>query len=145
MPVPEPSEELTLHEIYEKCAPSVVAIAATVPDSTGYFWGTGIVLTEDGYVVTNTHVLDGTDSVVVTLWDDSEYEAKLVGADNVSDIAVLKIEAEGLTPAEFCGTSVSIGDRVAALGNPLVWNCAAHSRTASSPPSTGTCPTTATA
>ncbi len=119
VPVPEPSEELTLHEIYEKCAPSVVAIAATVPDSTGYFWGTGIVLTEDGYVVTNTHVLDGTDSVVVTLWDDSEYEAKLVGADNVSDIAVLKIEAEGLTPAEFCGTSVSIGDRVAALGNPL--------------------------
>lgn len=119
VPVPEPTEELTLRQIYEKCAPSVVAITANVPDSTGYFWGTGIVLTEDGYIVTNTHVLDGTSSVVVTLWDDREFSARLVGADNVSDIAVLKIEAEGLTPAEFCGTSVAIGDRVAALGNPL--------------------------
>ena len=118
-PVPDETEELTLRELYERCIPSVVGITAMVPDGSGYFWGTGLILTEDGYIVTNTHILDGTDSVTVTLWDDRELEAKLVGADNVSDLAVLKVEAEGLTPAEFCGTSVSIGDRVAALGNPL--------------------------
>ena len=118
-PVPDETEELTLRELYERCIPSVVGITAMVPDGSGYFWGTGIILTEDGYIVTNTHILDGTDSVMVTLWDDRELEAKLVGADNVSDLAVLKVEAEGLTPAEFCGTAVSVGDAVAALGNPL--------------------------
>lgn len=118
-PVPDETEELTLRELYERCIPSVVGITAMVPDGSGYFWGTGIILTEDGYIVTNTHILDGTDSVTVTLWDDRELEAKLVGADNVSDLAVLKVEAEGLTPAEFCGTAVSVGDAVAALGNPL--------------------------
>ena len=118
-PVPDETEELTLRELYERCTPSVVGITAMVPDGSGYFWGTGIILTDDGYIVTNTHILDGTDSVTVTLWDDRELEAKLVGADNVSDLAVLKVEAEGLTPAEFCGTAVSVGDAVAALGNPL--------------------------
>ena len=118
-PVPDETEELTLRELYERCIPSLLAITAIVPDGSGYFWGTGIILTEDGYIVTNTHILDGTDSVTVTLWDDRELEAKLVGADNVSDLAVLKVEAEGLTPAEFCGTAVSVGDAVAALGNPL--------------------------
>lgn len=118
-PVPDETEELTLRELYERCIPSVVGITAMVPDGSGYFWGTGIILTEDGYIVTNTHILDGTDSVTVTLWDDRELEAKLVGADNVSDLAVLKVEAKGLTPAEFCGTAVSVGDAVAALGNPL--------------------------
>ena len=118
-PVPDETEELTLRELYERCIPSVVGITAMVPDGSGYFWGTGIILTDDGYIVTNTHILDGTDSVTVTLWDDRELEAKLVGADNVSDLAVLKVEAEGLTPAEFCGTAVSVGDAVAALGNPL--------------------------
>ena len=118
-PVPDETEELTLRELYERCIPSVVGITAMVPDGSGYFWGTGIILTEDGYIVTNTHILDGTDSVTVTLWDDRELEARLVGADNVSDLAVLKVEAEGLTPAEFCGTAVSVGDAVAALGNPL--------------------------
>ena len=118
-PVPDETEELTLRELYERCIPSVVGITAMVPDGSGYFWGTGIILTEDGYIVTNTHILDGTDSVTVTLWDDRELEARLVGADNVSDLAVLKVEVEGLTPAEFCGTAVSVGDAVAALGNPL--------------------------
>ena len=118
-PVPDETEELTLRELYERCIPSVVGITAMVPDGSGYFWGTGIILTEDGYIVTNTHILDGTDSVTVTLWDDQELAAKLVGADNVSDLAVLKVEAKGLTPAEFCGTAVSVGDAVAALGNPL--------------------------
>ena len=119
-PVPDETEELTLRELYERCIPSVVGITAMVPDGSGYFWGTGIILTEDGYIVTNTHILDGTDSVTVTLWTTGKLEAKLVGADNVSDLAVLKVEAEGLTPAEFCGHGPSPwGDAVAALGNPL--------------------------
>lgn len=66
-----------------------------------YSTGTGIVLTADGYIVTNTHVLDGAKAVTVTTSDGTEYTGKLVGADAVSDIAVLKIEAQGLTPAEF--------------------------------------------
>lgn len=118
-PVPEPeSEELSLQEIYEKCSPSVVGITAVVSDMS-YFWGTGIVISENGYIATNAHIIEGAYSATVTLWNDREYEALLVGIDSVSDLAVLKIEAEGLTAAEFCSDQVSVGDSVAAIGNPL--------------------------
>lgn len=101
-PVPEPeTEELTYQEIYEKCSPSVVGITAMVSDMS-YYWGTGIVISEDGYIATNAHIIEGAYSATVTLWNDREYEALLVGIDSVSDLAVLKIEAEGLTAAEFC-------------------------------------------
>lgn len=116
-----PSEdgEKTLQEIYAKCLPSVVAITADVDDGS-YYWGSGIILTSDGYIITNTHVLEGTNAVTVTLWDNSKYEAKLVGADATSDISVLKIEAEGLTPAEFgSSNNLKVGDKVIAIGNPL--------------------------
>lgn len=116
-PTPE-SEELTLQEIYKKCAPSVVGITAMVSD-TSFFWGTGIVISEDGFIATNAHIIEGAYSASVTLWDDREFEALLVGIDSVSDLAVLKIEAEGLTAAEFCSDQVSVGDAVAAIGNPL--------------------------
>ena len=99
----------------------MVAIRTNYAKAGGYALGTGIIMTEDGYIITNAHVLDRGKSVQVTLLaDDSEYEAKLVGADFVSDIAVLKIDAEGLTPAEFgdSGTLV-VGDSVTAIGNPL--------------------------
>ena len=86
---------------------------------TSYYWGTGIVISEDGYIATNAHIIEGAYSATVTLWDDREFEAKLVGMDGVSDLAVLKIEAEGLSPAEFCSDQVSVGDAVAAIGNPL--------------------------
>lgn len=111
--------ELTLQEVYDKCAPSVVAITADVDDEN-YYWGSGIILTADGYIITNTHVLEGTSAVTVTLWDNSQYEAKLVGADTVSDISVLKIEAAGLVPAIFGDSAdLKVGDRVIAIGNPL--------------------------
>ena len=116
-PTPE-SEELTLQEIYKKCAPSVVGITAMVSD-TSFFWGTGIVISEDGFIATNAHIIEGAYSASVTLWDDREFEALLVGIDSVSDLAVLKIEADGLTAAEFCSDQVSVGDAVAAIGNPL--------------------------
>ena len=120
--VPAGSEELTLQQVYEKCAPSVVAVTAYVDETSDdrYYWGTGIVLTEDGYIVTNAHVVEGSCRAMVTLWNDEEYDVLLVGSDSRSDIAVLKIDAHGLTPAEFCDTStLMVGDRVVAIGNPL--------------------------
>lgn len=118
-PVSEPdAEELSLQEIYAKCYPSVVSITAMVSD-TSYLWGTGIVISEDGYIATNAHIIEGAYSATVTLYDDREFEALLVGIDGVSDLAVLKIDAEGLTAAEFCSDQVSVGDSVAAIGNPL--------------------------
>ena len=105
--------------VYAKCLPSVVGIHADISRSE-YSTGTGIVLTADGYIVTNTHVLDGAKAVTVTTSDGTEYTGKLVGADAVSDIAVLKIEAQGLTPAEFGdSSSLQVGDDVVSIGNPL--------------------------
>ena len=112
--------ELTLQQLYEKCAPSIVSITGYVNGETGYYWGTGVVLTLDGLILTNTHVVNGCDRATVTLYDDREFEAKLIGADTVSDLAVLQIEAKGLIPAEFGeSASLRVGDPVAAIGNPL--------------------------
>ncbi len=119
---PASEEKLTLQEIYEKCAPSVVAITAYTDNLllNSYYWGTGIVLTSDGYIVTNSHLVEGTCRATVTLWNDEEYEVRLVGYDPRSDVAVLKIDAPGLIPAEFCDTeTLSVGDQVVAIGNPL--------------------------
>ena len=120
--LPFTGELLSDEEIYEKCAPSIVAITA-YPDADStdsYYWGSGVVLTEDGYILTNSHVIEGTCSATVTLWNDEEYEAKLIGYDTRTDLAVLKIAASGLTAAEF-GTSdtLRVGDSVVAIGNPL--------------------------
>ena len=116
---PRPAEgALELAEVYERCGPSVVAIT-TVVETGKYLWGSGIIMTEDGYILTNSHVLEGAVSATVTLWDDREYEASLVGADSASDVAVIKIEAVGLPAAEFCGDTVTVGEAVAAIGNPL--------------------------
>lgn len=117
-PVPGGSE-LTLQEIYTKCLPSVVGIRTELSTSQ-YSMGTGIIMTADGYIVTNTHVLDGGYAVTVTLSDGTEHEAKLVGADTISDLAVLKIEVTGLTPAQFGDSSgLQVGDSVVTIGNPL--------------------------
>ena len=118
--IPAEGEDLTLQEIYRACASSIVAIAGYTDGMAGYNWGTGVVLRADGLILTNTHVIDGCDSAEVVLKEDERYPAVLVGADVISDLAVLKIEAEGLTPASFGeSTSLSVGDRVAAIGNPL--------------------------
>ncbi len=114
---------LTLSELYEQCAPSIVAIYGYVDDKVGYYWGTGIILSEDGLILTNTHVIDGCDSASVKLHDNTEYEAALIGADAISDIAILKIEATGLSPASFGSAhNLAVGDEVAAIGNPLSEN-----------------------
>ena len=113
-------EELTLQELYDRCAPSVVGIASYTLGKIGYGWGSGVILSEDGLILTNTHVVAGADSATVTLYDNREYEAVLVGADTISDIAVLKIEATGLPAAVFGdSTTLTVGQQVAAIGNPL--------------------------
>lgn len=113
-------DALSAKQVYDKCAPSVVSIKAAGEDSSGYSWGTGIIFSSDGYIVTNTHVIDGSSEVIIGLYDGSSYPAKLVGADTMSDVAVLKIEAEGLCAAEFAYASqLDIGETVYALGNPL--------------------------
>ena len=116
----EQGEELSLQQLYERCADTIVAITGTVEDESGYYWGTGVIASPDGLIVTNAHIIDGCDSAQVTLYNDESYEAKLVGVDGISDLALLKIDAEGLPAAVFGDvSSIAVGDEVAAIGNPL--------------------------
>ena len=116
----EPGEELTLQELYRQCADSIVSIAGYTDGTAGYYWGSGIVLSKDGLILTNTHLLEDCDSVTVTLTDDRSFEGLLVGADATSDIAVLKIDADDLKPARFGDSAkLQVGDRVATIGNPI--------------------------
>ncbi len=116
----EQGEELSLQQLYERCADTIVAITGTVEDESGYYWGTGVIASPDGLIVTNAHIIDGCDSAKVTLYNDESYEAKLVGVDGISDLALLKIDAEGLPAAVFGDvSSIAVGDEVAAIGNPL--------------------------
>ena len=109
---------LSLQEIYEKNIGSVVSISCTL--SSGSATGTGVILSENGYIVTNCHVVEGAEAITVLLTDERSFQAVLVGADTVSDLAVLHINAGGLTPAEFGDSSVlRVGDSVAAIGDPL--------------------------
>ena len=88
------------------------------PDRMGQ--GTGVIVSEDGFVITNNHVVDGADEVVLTLADGRELKAAIVGTDSATDLAVLKVEAEGLTPATFGDSkNVEVGDWVVALGSPF--------------------------
>lgn len=111
-------EELSFQEIYNKTISSIVSIEVygTYSSATG----TGVILTEDGYIVTNHHIIENSTSGYVVLSDGSEYEAKLVGSDAESDLAVLKIDAQGLVAAEFGDSDrIQVGDTVLAIGNPL--------------------------
>ena len=112
------SEDLTLQEIYKKNITSVVSILASTDSGTST--GTGIVMTADGYIITNYHVASGAARITVLLNSGEEYDALTVGGDETSDLMVLKIEASGLTPAEFGDSSLAeVGDTVVAIGDPL--------------------------
>ena len=111
-------QALSFNEIYEHCTPFVVYIKAWSGSQSSFSWGTGITVSSDGYIITNTHVIEECKHAEVGLTDGSTYEAKLVGADSVSDIALLKIEATGLSAATFA-KDVAVGDTVVAIGNPL--------------------------
>ena len=117
---------LTPSQVYAANVSSVVAISSTVRtnsyfgSSEGTATGSGFILTEDGYVITNHHVVDSATAVSVRTHDGSEYAATIVGSDSTNDIAVLKVDAAGL-PAVTVGSSdkMIIGDMVVAIGNPL--------------------------
>ena len=111
-------QPLTPQEIYRACIPSVVYIQTSVGLS-GYA-GTGIIMTDDGYIITNHHVIEDAYRAIVTLADGTLYEASLVGSSEREDLAVLKIDAVGLTPAVFGNSDqLEVGERVLAIGNPL--------------------------
>ena len=118
--VPAEKEEMDLQEIYRSCVPSIVGIRAYEEKEIGYYWGSGIILSEDGLILTNAHMIEGCNRAEVILQDDTVHESLLVGYDRQSDLAVLKIEAKGLTPAVFGDSdALTVGDSVAAIGNPL--------------------------
>ena len=120
------SKVMTAAEIYAANVNSTVGIKTSV--STNYFGyqtqaaasGSGFILTNDGYIVTNYHVIEGAESIQVTTYDNSAYEAKLIGYDESSDVAVLKTDAKGLTPVTLGDSdNMNVGDSVVAIGNPL--------------------------
>ena len=120
------SREVTPAEVYAANVNSTVGITTSV---TTNFWGfhttsaaagSGFILTDDGYVITNHHVIENSDSITVSLYDGTAYEAELIGYDAGNDIAVLKVEAEGLTPVVIGDSeNLNVGDSVIAIGNPL--------------------------
>lgn len=132
---------LSTQEIYQKVAPSVVGVKSTFEyqqASYGFFGysgdtstqnvtgtGTGIITSDDGYILTNAHVIYDASygrakDISIVLFDKTEYKAEVVGYDEQSDIAVLKVDATGLTAAEFGDSdSVQVGDAALAIGNPL--------------------------
>lgn len=109
---------LSLQEIYEKNIPSVVSITSQTASGTSA--GTGVIVSDAGYLVTNYHVVRQAQSIDVKLTDERELTASLVGEDPVSDLAVLYIAADGLTPAQFGDSdTLRVGDSVVAIGDPL--------------------------
>lgn len=120
-------------DIAEKLIPSVVCIQNyQITQQYGFMQtdsegsevspageGSGIVFSEDGYIVTNAHVVDGATSLKVILSDGTTYEAELVGSDELTDLAVIKIDATGLQAAEFGSSEdLRVADQVMAIGNP---------------------------
>ena len=113
-----PEGGLPLQEIYLQSIDSVVSISCQM--YSGSSTGTGVVLTEDGYIVTNSHVVEGAQAITIQLTDERVLPARLVGADIVSDLAVLKVDAQDLVPATFGDSdSLRVGDTVVAIGDPL--------------------------
>ena len=123
---PASANGLTPGQVYAQNVDSVVAISTTVQttmygqSAQGSSSGSGFILTEDGYVVTNYHVVQGATAIEVVCHDGTSYPAELVGYDSTNDLAVLNVEATGL-PAATVGSSSNliIGDMVVAIGNPL--------------------------
>jgi len=119
-------EEMTPAQVYAQNVNSTVGITTSV---TTNYWGyqttsaasgSGFILTEDGYILTNYHVIEGSDSISVSCYNGTSYEATLIGYDAANDIAVLKVDASGLTPVVLGNSdTLNVGDPVVAIGNPL--------------------------
>lgn len=121
--------ELSTTEIAKKVGPAVVGIKSTMQGQMTIFGstqasqaeGSGIIISEDGYIVTNNHVVDGATAISVQLNTGTELDAKLIGKDSQTDLAVIKIEpTEQLTVATIGdSTKIEVGERVVAIGNPM--------------------------
>lgn len=113
----EPEGALTLQEISARGNRVVVAISVKTPLGAGS--GSGIILTEDGYIATNAHVVNGATEVSVQTYDGKEYAAEVIGSSVIDDLAVLKIEATELPVARFGNSAdVMVGDRAVVIGHP---------------------------
>ncbi|MBE7025896.1 MAG: trypsin-like serine protease [Ruminococcaceae bacterium] len=128
---PENRKELTTVEIGKLVGPAVVGVTTVIETETYSFFGqrmpyesegsgSGIILSADGYIVTNNHVIEGAKTIKIILNNSKEYEASIVGADSKTDLAVVKIEGENL-PVAVIGDSDALepGERCVAIGNPL--------------------------
>ena len=120
---------MTTAQVSEMVSPSVVVITTEQVVYSQWSWygqnqvesgaGSGVIISSDGYILTCAHVVDGASTITVTI-GDKDYTATLVGEDTTSDIAVIKIDADGLTPATVGNSdSLKVGQSVMAVGNPL--------------------------
>ena len=120
---------LTTEQVADMVSPSVVVITTEQVVYSQWSWygqsqvesgaGSGVIISSDGYILTCAHVVDGASTITVTI-GDKDYTATLVGEDTTSDIAVIKIDADGLTPATVGDSdSLKVGQSVMAVGNPL--------------------------
>lgn len=117
---------MTPAQVYAQNVNSTVGITTSV---TTNYWGyqttsaasgSGFIISEDGYILTNYHVIQDSNAITVCLYDGTSYDAKIVGYDSGNDIAVIKVEAEGLTPVVIGSSEkMYVGDSVVAIGNPL--------------------------
>ena len=135
LPTPAPSGNnfnvlpaTSLSDVVENIADSVVEITQYTATQSVYYSntgfaegnGSGVIISEDGYILTNNHVIAGANKIKVRLRNGTEYEATLVGKDAKTDMAIIKVEATGLQPACFSNSaSTRVGDFVMAIGNPL--------------------------
>ena len=121
--------ELSLQEVSAIVQPSVVVITTEKMVSANTWFGgsyvqsgagSGVIISEDGYILTCAHVVSGASNVKVTMQDDTEYTASIVGGDTAADIAVLKVDASGLTPAVLGDSDMlAVGETAIAVGNPM--------------------------
>lgn len=121
------AESLSISQIASIVSPSVVEVTTETISTNPFFpqyiqdgAGSGVMISEDGYIITNAHVISGASQIKVRTSDKTEYEAELIGSDTKSDIAVLKIEATGLTPAVIGDSDkLVVGEFTLAVGNPM--------------------------
>ena len=121
------SKQKTAAQVYADNVNSTVGITTSI--NTTNFWGyqtqaaaagSGFIISDDGYIITNHHVIEGASSIEVAMFDGTKYDAELVGYDESNDVAVLKIDAKNLTPVVLGDSDeLLVGDSVVAIGNPL--------------------------
>ena len=128
-PAPTPTvRPMSVAEVAERSLPAVVSILTSAvdlsqfldPGSQADYSGSGVIISEDGLIVTNSHVVREANFILVTTTDDQTFDAEIVGTDPISDLAVIKVDAEGLPTLDFGESdSLRIGEPVVAIGNAM--------------------------